>query len=79
VTGLGEIIRSYGDAYCAKYGERMSPSHRRTLLAAPVDEAKSDSTEADSGDATSPPATICPTCGGPMTRRQASPVRHKPP
>lgn len=31
MTGLGEIIRTYGDAYRAKYGERLLPSHRRAL------------------------------------------------
>jgi len=31
VIGLGEIIRTYGEAYRAKYGERLLPSHRRAL------------------------------------------------
>lgn len=31
MTGLGEIIRTYGDTYRAKYGERLLPSHRRAL------------------------------------------------
>ena len=31
MTGLGEIIRTYGEAYRAKYGERMLPGHQRAL------------------------------------------------
>ncbi len=31
MTTLNEIVRSYGAAYRAKYGERMPPSHQRAL------------------------------------------------
>jgi hypothetical protein len=31
MTTLAEIVRQYGDAYREKYGERLLPSHRRTL------------------------------------------------
>ena len=31
MTTLAEIVQQYGDAYLEKYGDRLLPSHRRTL------------------------------------------------
>jgi len=61
-------------------GQRQRLRQARKILAAPLSETENAPSEAD-GDGAEPAtrATLCPTCGGVMTRRQVSPVRRKPP